>query len=148
VLQPVFTRHTMVERVNADRLLANAVEAAECCHRLTIPEVREPMPLDRLLANWPAARRLVLCDESGAGRPIAAALADLPPAPGAVLIGPEGGFAREEFESLAAHPSVIRVALGPRLMRADTAALAALAAYQAVAGDWRVAGLRMPIMQL
>jgi len=142
VLWPVMTRHTMVERVNTDRLAANAVEAAEQSDRLTIPEVRAPATLDRLIAEWPEDRMLILCDETGAGGNvpgIAEALIAAGPAArerAGFVIGPEGGFAQEELDRLRKLPFVTAVGLGPRLLRADTAALAALAVWQAVAGDW------------
>ncbi|MEE8332262.1 MAG: 16S rRNA (uracil(1498)-N(3))-methyltransferase [Alphaproteobacteria bacterium] len=139
--QPVFTRFTSVGRVNTGRLRANAIEAAEQCGRLTVPEIREPVALDTLLGEWPADRRLLLCDETGGGRPIADALGALrtPGGPGkwAVLTGPEGGFAPEELDLLRDLAMLTPVGLGPRLLRADTAAVAALACWQAVLGDWR-----------
>lgn len=138
---PVMTERTQPERLNRDRLAAHAIAAAEQCGRLSLPEIRAPETLPSLLARWPADRRLAVCDETGAGRPIAAALADFPSnAPAALLVGPEGGFAHRELDALADLPFVTRVGLGPRVLRAETAALAALAAYQAIAGDWRAAG--------
>lgn len=140
VLWPVMTRRTMVDRVNVGRLAANAVEAAEQSDRLGVPEVREPVKLDGLLDAWPEDRPLILCDESGAGLPLADALAR-PPLLGCravgFVIGPEGGFSQEELDRLRSLPFVTPVSLGPRLLRADTAALAVLAAWQAIAGDWR-----------
>lgn len=139
VLWPVYTRFTQVERVNVERLRANAVEAAEQTARLTIPEVREPLSLDALLDAWPADRPMIVCDETGAGVPIIDALARPPFAggtPSGLLIGPEGGFAEAELDRLRQLAFVTAVSLGPRLLRADTAALAALACWQAVAGDW------------
>ncbi len=139
-LHPVITRHTAVGRVNADRLRANAVEAAEQCGRLDVPEVAEPVALDTLLADWPADRHLMVCDETGRAPPIADALAPFvagPPGPWAVLTGPEGGFAEAELDALAKTPFVIPVGLGPRILRADTASVAALALWQARLGDWR-----------
>lgn len=133
-LVPVFTRHTVMERVNVERLAAIAVEAAEQSERLSVPEIAAPVELAALLAQWPAARTLVVGDESGGGAPIATALAGVR-GPLAVLTGPEGGFAREEFARLAAHAAVRRVGLGPRILKADTAAIAALAIVQALAGD-------------
>ncbi len=143
-LQPVWTERTNVERVNIERLQANAVEAAEQTERLTVPVVHEPVRLGALLAAWPADRSLVLCDESGTAPPIAEALSHLKPMPSgvALLIGPEGGFTETELDALAKLPFVTRVGLGPRVLRADTAALAALAVFQAVAGDWRESRVR------
>ena len=136
-LVPVMTAHTQAERVNRDRLQVLAVAAAEQSGRLSLPEIRAEVPLLRLLPGWPAERRLILCDESGAGTPIAAALAGLEPtAPAAVLVGPEGGFAETELDALGKLSIVTRVGLGPRILRAETAALAALAVFQAIAGDW------------
>lgn len=135
-LYPVYSQRTIVDRVNLDRMRANAIEAAEQTNRLTIPELREAQPLNRLLANWPAERRLLLCDESGASPLIGEALPGLAPGPWAVLIGPEGGFTETELDGLKKLPFVCAVGLGPRLLRAETAALAALAAFQALAGDW------------
>ena len=141
VLQPVVTRHTAVERVNVERLRANAVEAAEQTERLTVPEVREPIDLGKLLDAWPAERRLMMCDETGGGPPIAEALSQLDEAaraaPWAIVIGPEGGFAEAELQALRRIKDVTSVGLGPRILRADTAALAALACWQALLGDWR-----------
>ena len=137
-LVPVATQHTAVERVNVERLRAIAIEAAEQCERLSVPEVRTPVTLGKLLAEWPAERRLLLCAEAGAVRPIADALrahADEIAAPWAVMIGPEGGFARSELDALVKLPFVMPVGLGPRILRADTAALAALACWQAILGD-------------
>jgi 16S rRNA (uracil1498-N3)-methyltransferase len=138
-LLPVITRRTNVERVKIERLRANAVEAAEQTERLSVPDVREPVSLEKLLAAWPAGRRLLIADETGGGRPILEALGDARPGPWAVLIGPEGGFAREELDRIAALPGVLPVGLGPRILRADTAAIAALTCLQAAIGDWREA---------
>ncbi len=135
VLQPVFTRHTVMSRVNDERLRAIAVEAAEQCERLSVPMVRPAQALDTLLAAWPNERRLILLDEGGGGRPVAEALTALPPGPAALLVGPEGGFAPSEQTALRALPFAVPVGLGPRILRADTAALAALACYQALCGD-------------
>jgi 16S rRNA (uracil1498-N3)-methyltransferase len=141
VLQPVLTRHTAVERVNIERLRANAIEAAQQTERLTVPVARDPVELQHLLAAWPEGRRLLICDETGSGPPIAQALGSLDDAaraaPWAILIGPEGGFAREELEAIRTKPGVLAVGLGPRILRADTAALAALACWQSLVGDWQ-----------
>lgn len=137
-LRPVLTRRTVVARVNLERLAAHAREAAEQTERLTVPAVREPVALGALIAGWPAGRRLVVCDETGGGRPILEALRSLEGAPGpcAVVTGPEGGFESDEIAALRALPTALPVGLGPRLLRADTAAIAALACWQAALGDW------------
>jgi 16S rRNA (uracil1498-N3)-methyltransferase len=135
---PVITARTQPERINAERLLAHAVAAAEQSERLSMPDIRTPKPLASMLASWPSERRLIVCDETGAGTPIAAALAGFAlGVPAALLIGPEGGFAETELDALRNLPFVTAVGLGPRVLRAETAALAALAAFQAIAGDWR-----------
>lgn len=140
-LQPVLTRHTAVERVNVERLRAHAVEAAEQTERLSVPEVRAPVELAKLLASWSSGRRLLICDETGGGLPIAEALGGLDAtakaAPWAILIGPEGGFAREELDRIGKVKDVLAVGLGPRILRADTAALAAIACWQSLVGDWQ-----------
>jgi 16S rRNA (uracil1498-N3)-methyltransferase len=136
-LIPVMTRRTNAERVNVDRLRAHAVEAAEQCGILTVPEVLEPRSLSVALDGWEPGRRLMFCDESREGPEARAALAQAEPGPWAVLIGPEGGFAPEEVERLRAAPFALAVSLGPRVLRADTAAVAALALWQAALGDWR-----------
>jgi 16S rRNA (uracil1498-N3)-methyltransferase len=135
-LWPVFTQHTIVTRINDDRLEATAIEAAEQSERLSVPVIREAVKIDQMLATWPEGRRLVFCDESGGGGPIADVLAkqDLTQ-PHAILTGPEGGFSRAELDALGKLPFVTRVGLGPRVLRADTAALAALAIFQALAQD-------------
>ncbi|MGF1501231.1 MAG: 16S rRNA (uracil(1498)-N(3))-methyltransferase [Paracoccaceae bacterium] len=135
-LVPVFTRHTNAERVNRDRLEAHCIEAAEQCGLLSVPEVAEPAPLDRVIADWPEGRRLLFCDETG-GPPAWHALGAAGPGPWAVLIGPEGGFAPEEAARLRALPFAVAASLGPRILRADTAAVAALALWQARNGDWQ-----------
>jgi len=141
VLQPVLTRHTAVERVNLERLRANAVEAAEQTERLSVPDVRAPIEFAKLITMWPPGRRLLICDETGGGPPIAEALGKLDAsakaAPWAILIGPEGGFAREELDSIRKMSDVLAVGLGPRILRADTAALAAIACWQSLLGDWK-----------
>jgi 16S rRNA (uracil1498-N3)-methyltransferase len=137
-LQPVMTRHTVVGRVNVERLRARAVEAAEQSERLSVPEVREPRPLREALEGWPAGRRLFACAEAGPARPLAEALADARAdgvGASGVLIGPEGGFSADELDLLRELAFVTAVGLGPRLLRADTAAIAALALVQALAGD-------------
>jgi 16S rRNA (uracil1498-N3)-methyltransferase len=141
-LLPVWTARTQVERVNLDRLRAHAVEAAEQSERLSVPELRAPERLGRLLATWPGARRLVVCDESGAGEPISDAAARLSPGPVALLVGPEGGFDETELDAIGKLSFVTRVGLGPRVLRGETAALAAVAVFQAIAGDWRRVRIR------
>jgi 16S rRNA (uracil1498-N3)-methyltransferase len=135
-LQPVITQHTQMTRIGTDRLQANAVEAAEQCGILALPEVREPVKFERLLADWSAERRLIFCDESAAGNNPLPLLRSLPKAPLAVLVGPEGGFSEAERRQLHALPFVQAIPLGPRILRADTAAVAALAVVQATIGDW------------
>jgi len=137
-LWPIFTQHTTVSRVNLERLRANAIEAAEQSERLDVPEIRTPAKLGEVLDSWSPTRRLIVCAESGAAAPIARALRDMPAdAPYAVMSGPEGGFARSELDALSKLPFVTAVGLGPRVLRADTAALAALACWQAILGDGR-----------
>jgi 16S rRNA (uracil1498-N3)-methyltransferase len=137
VLQPVFTRRTIVTRVNLERMRANVIEAAEQSGRTDIPETREPLPLEKLLANWPTERKLLFCDEAGDAPTIAEALKSSRNEPWAILTGPEGGFDPKERETIRAVPSVVPVTLGQRILRADTAALAALAVWQTLVGDWR-----------
>jgi 16S rRNA (uracil1498-N3)-methyltransferase len=136
-LQPVITRHGQVSRLNGERMRANAVEAAEQCGILTLPEVEAPIALARCLAERDPNRRLVFCDEAADVANPVAALGGAARGPLAVLIGPEGGFADDERSALVKAPNVVRLALGPRILRADTAAVAALALVQAVLGDWR-----------
>jgi 16S rRNA (uracil1498-N3)-methyltransferase len=137
-LQPIFTQHTAVTRVNRERLAAHALEAAEQTERLDVPEVAAAKRLGEVLDDWPAPRRLLVCAEFGAARPIAEALAGLPRgAPYAVMTGPEGGFASGELDHLCKLPFVTPIGLGPRVLRADTAAIAALACWQALLGDGR-----------
>jgi 16S rRNA (uracil1498-N3)-methyltransferase len=141
-LLPVWTVRTQVERVNLERLRAHAIEAVEQSERVSVPALRAPERLDRLLASWPAARRLIMCDESGAGEPISAAAARLSQGPVALLVGPEGGFDETELDAMGKLSFVTRVGLGPRVLRAETAALAAVAVFQAIGGDWRRVRIR------
>lgn len=134
-LLPVMTQHTVVERLNLDRLRAHAIEAAEQSERLTVPVLAAPQPLTALLAAWDPTRRIMLCDESGTAPPVATALVGVTASSWAVLIGPEGGFAETELDALRKLPFVSPVNLGPRILRADTAALAGLAVLQALRGE-------------
>ena len=127
------TQRTNVEHVRLDRLDAIAIEAAEQTGRLDVPTVDDPEKLAAILDGWDGARRLMFCDETG-GAPVAAAVTE--PGPWAILIGPEGGFAPEERERLRALPFTTAVSLGPRILRADTAAIAAMTLWQAAVGDW------------
>jgi 16S rRNA (uracil1498-N3)-methyltransferase len=136
-LRPVLTRHTIAERVNLDRMRANVIEAAEQCGVLRLPEVREPDRLERIVANWDESRPLIFCDEGAGVKDPVATLSVVPRGPVAALVGPEGGFSAEERALLLAKPYAVRLSLGPRVLRADTAAVAALALVNAVIGDWR-----------
>jgi len=137
-LQPVLTRHTQVSRVNSERMRANVIEAAEQCGILSLAAVGEPVALDRFLDKRETKRLLVFCDEAaGIGNPIEALQQGVSAADGIdVLIGPEGGFAEEERTLLLRQPRTLRLSLGPRILRADTAGVAALALVQAALGDW------------
>ena len=138
-LQPVLTRFTQASRVNTERMRANVVEAAEQCGILSIATVAEPMPLERFLGQRAAGRLLIFCDEAAELENPIQSLQGARATEGIdVLIGPEGGFAEEERALLLRQPKILRLALGPRIMRADTAAVAALALVQAVLGDWGV----------
>ena len=140
-LQPVLTRHSQAERVNLKRMRANAIEAAEQCGILALPDVGEPMDLGPAVSALEPSRLLVFCDEDAEVKdPVAALAAAQPrgtPTPLAVLIGPEGGFSEEERAALMRLPRMVRLSLGPRILRADTAAVAALAVVGAVIGDWQ-----------
>jgi 16S rRNA (uracil1498-N3)-methyltransferase len=136
-IQPVITRFTQVHRINAEKLRANVIEAAEQCEVLTVPEVMADIALDRLLSSWDPARALVFADEGQASASPIEALRALAGRPVGLLVGPEGGFAPEEREKLLAQAFTVPISLGPRILRADTAAVAALAVIQATIGDWR-----------
>lgn len=136
VIQPVLTRRTQVSRLNLDRMRANAVEAAEQCGILSLPEIRAERPLEAALEALEPERLLVFCDEAMAQASPVAALAQAEPGPLAVLIGPEGGFDEGERQRILARPGTLPISLGPRILRADTAAVAALALVQAIRGDW------------
>jgi 16S rRNA (uracil1498-N3)-methyltransferase len=133
-LVPVVTRRTVVDRPNTDRLRAHMIEAAEQCDRTAVPQVADPVALTALLRDWPADRTLFFADEQG-GEPAAHAMRARP-GPAAILIGPEGGFDDAERESVRALPLSVGVGLGPRILRADTAAAAAITLWMAAAGDW------------
>lgn len=130
-LQPVMTRRTIAERVKLERLQSIAIEAAEQCNRTSLPTIAEPVPLEAFLRG--NERTLYFADENG-GAPVAAAMR---PGPAAILVGPEGGFTDEERVLVRSAPTAVAISLGPRILRAETAALAAVTSYMAVAGDWR-----------
>jgi len=144
-LVPVLTRHGQVARVNADRMRANAVEAAEQCGILSLPEIAAPIALDKLVSRWVPERLMVFCDEDAPVHDPVAVLeeargstpATLGPMPVSVLIGPEGGFSEEERAAILKLPNLVRISLGPRILRADTAAVAVLALVQSTLGHWR-----------
>jgi 16S rRNA (uracil1498-N3)-methyltransferase len=142
-LQPIITRRTQVQRVNLERMRANAIEAAEQCGILTVPDVAAALAFNAFARGWVPERLLVFCDEDADVKDPVEALragrdgALVGPTPITLLVGPEGGFAEEERAALMTLPNVLRLALGPRILRADTAAVAALALVQAVLGDWR-----------
>ncbi len=136
LLQPVLTEFTNVTRIKAERMQANAVEAAEQCNLLSVPQIMPPERLTKVLDAWDPSRRLIFCDEAAEVAAPLAVLQDLPDGPTALLIGPEGGFSPAERDLLLKQPYVTAISLGPRVMRADTAATAALALLQAVRGDW------------
>ncbi len=135
-VRPVITERCNADHTRVDRLQAIATEAAEQTGRLDVPEVLEPVKLDKLIDGWDGGRRLMFCDEAGEARPALAALAGQAGAPWAVLVGPEGGFSPRERERLRALDYALPVSLGPRILRADTAAIAALTVWQAALGDW------------
>jgi len=136
-IQPVLTRRCVADKLNPDRARQITVEAAEQCARTALPELGEPLKLDALLRDWPAGRALFFADEQG-GDPAAAAFAATG-APAALLIGPEGGFDDAERAAIRAHPQARAITLGPRILRGETAAIAAAALWMALAGDWRKA---------
>ena len=134
-LLPVLTRRSVVDKLNLDRLRSHMIEAAEQCGRTALPGLAEPVKLPALLRDWPAERTLFFADETG-GLPAAQAMA-AQPGPAAILIGPEGGFDPAEREAICALPQAVGIALGPRILRAETAAAAAISVWMAAAGDWR-----------
>ena len=133
-LLPVLTRRTVVDRLNLDRLRSHMIEAAEQCGRTALPQLAEPVKLTAFLRDWPADRTLFFADETG-GLPAAEAMR-AHPGPAAILIGPEGGFDPEERAAIKAHAQAVGIALGPRILRAETAAAAAISVWMAAAGDW------------
>ena len=135
-IHPVLTQFTN-ERINCDRLRAHCVEAAEQCGATFVPKLSEPTKLSDLLKNWPPDRKLMFCDESGTALPVAKALAAETGEKWAIIIGPEGGFSPEEMVALRTLPQICSVTLGPRILRADTAAVAAIGAWQQALGDWQ-----------
>ncbi|NQV55319.1 MAG: 16S rRNA (uracil(1498)-N(3))-methyltransferase [Rhodospirillales bacterium] len=138
LIWPVMTQQTNSERVRLDRLQTIAIEAAEQCGRLSVPEILAPEKLEKILNGWRPERRLLVMDETGGGRPISEVLgAPRPSMNDAILIGPEGGFAEVELDALTKFPFVSRAGLGGRTLRAETAAIAALSCWQAALGDWR-----------
>ncbi|MEQ1941998.1 16S rRNA (uracil(1498)-N(3))-methyltransferase [Mesorhizobium sp. VNQ89] len=136
VLQPVITQHTQLAKIGTDRLKANVMEAAEQCGILAVPEVREAQKFSTLIAGWEKDRRLIFCDESATTNNPLTALQGISEKKLGLLVGPEGGFSEEERRQLRALPFVTAIPLGPRILRADTAAVAALAVIQATVGDW------------
>lgn len=140
VIQPVITRYTQARNLRADKLEANIIEAAEQCEVLSIPRLADEVGLEQLVANWQQTqglRRLVFCDESAPSHSPVKRLRDVDGLPVGVLVGPEGGFSDEERVLLLGQPWVIPISLGPRILRADTAAVAALTVVQSIIGDWR-----------
>jgi 16S rRNA (uracil1498-N3)-methyltransferase len=140
VIQPILTSRTQIRESNAERLRSIAIEAAEQSERLSIPEIKQALPLDRLITQWPKQRVVLLCAEFGDAQPVAQALSGAlararPSA--AIFTGPEGGFTKEEMESIRSLPEVLPIRLGPRILRADTAAIAAMSCWQALCGDWQ-----------
>ena len=135
-LQPVITQHTQMSTIGTDRIRANAIEAAEQCGVLAIPTVGEPVKLDRLIWEWEPGRRLIFCDEGADSNNPVPALKAITETRLGLLVGPEGGFSEEERRQLRGLPYVTSIPLGPRILRADTAAVAALAIIQATIGDW------------
>ncbi len=139
-IHPVLTAHTQIREVNVERCHAIAVEAAEQSERLKVPAIEKPVTLEKLISSWPRDRTLIVCAETGEAAPLQEAFkspALKSAAKVAILTGPEGGFAAEELETLRKVPQAVFVRLGPRILRADTAAIAALSCWQALCGDWK-----------
>ncbi len=146
-LRPVLTQHGQVSRINTDRMRANVIEACEQCGVLSVPEIKPPEPLAAFLDSWPADNPdglILFCDEAAPTDDPLTILSALEPCPLALLIGPEGGFSVDERDRLLAMPSVRAIPLGPRILRADTAAVAALALVQATLGDWQAQKPKAP----
>ena len=135
-IQPVITQFTNSERLRTDRLQAHALEAAEQCGGTFVPTVNDPVKFTDLLSNWPTDRQLMFCDENREALPVAKALAKASGDKWAIIIGPEGGFSPDEVATLRGLAQTTSVTLGPRILRADTAAVAALTAWQSALGDW------------
>jgi 16S rRNA (uracil1498-N3)-methyltransferase len=138
----VITERTNADHTRVDRLQAIAVEAAEQTGRLDVPQVLEPVKLERLIADWDASRKVLFCDEGGDAKPVLEAISPSRQggrgSPWAILIGPEGGFSPKERQTLRSLPYITAATLGPRILRADTAAISALTLWQAALGDWRL----------
>jgi 16S rRNA (uracil1498-N3)-methyltransferase len=138
VIQPILTERTQIREVNTERCHSMAVEAAEQSERLDIPEIRAPVTLEKLIAGWPSGRIPIICAELGEAMPVKEAFTSLArDATAGVITGPEGGFAEREFEAMRKLPGAVFVRLGPRILRADTATIAALSLWQALCGDWK-----------
>lgn len=135
LLQPVITKHTVVARINSERMYANAVEASEQCERITVPEVREAMEFKKIL-NTMQDRKIIYCDETGSSEDARMVISKLPQGKYAILTGPEGGFANDELEILKSNPNCIGITLGPRILKADTAVVTALSVFMSCLGDW------------
>lgn len=136
-LLPIITQNTNTDKVKTERLQAQALEASEQCERLDVPQVFSPQDFKQVIENWDSSRRLLFMDERGAGMSVAEALSKCDAQKVAILVGPEGGFSDSEFNMLYKLPFVCGVSLGPRILRAETAAVAALSVWQAIAGDWK-----------
>lgn len=136
-LIPVFTERTVIKRINEERMASNAIEAAEQCERLTIPKIHSISKLEKVLGHWNKERKILVCDETGNGKSIKEVLSENSDIK-AVIIGPEGGFTRAELDMMYKLPYVIPAGMGPRIMRADTAAIAALTCWQEHLGDWNI----------
>jgi len=139
VIQPILTNRTQIREVNVERCRAIAIEAAEQSDRLTIPAIRKPQTLQEMIGTWTADRCLIVCAEWGNAAPIGQTLPNAKSAQAAILTGPEGGLAAEELDHLRTLGSAVFVRLGPRILRADTAAIAALTCWQSLCGDWQAA---------